>query len=964
MEKPHDCDGCSLVNIGEGFTKQEGSPKLGIAFYGEANGKHEIQEELPFRKNGESGALLQNILDTQINITDPEDGKKRKAIRGDFIWDNAAKCRPPENKLNGTSYEKSAVDHCKIYNNRSIDRPDVKLIVAFGSVAFKALTGIEGKKRGIEDVRGYVFKSDNKLIIPTLDPSFIRHGNSRFTSAIIHDIKKAISVANGSFTSYEYHGDFVYPELLIRNKVEALVAFYKKVKANPELVIYYDIENPYTKTEEEDDKGDEEAEQSEPDTKPTFEITSIQFSCTKDWAITVPWAKPFIRIAQAILALSNLKVGSNCWHHDNPRLEANGCIIDPETNHDLMWAWKHIQPGLWKGLQRIGSFFSVPFTWKHLAFEEDKEDEYGGMDVIAPAYIWPSLVQMMKRHGVWDSYIKFKLQYRARVLRSMELRGFPVDETRRQELKTSIELQVAEEDTILQREIPEELRNITPKRKDKETGEFDYGYKREPKVISELRPGYKLTESRLIARGIQPENILCFEKWAERKTGLSYREFESTGDGVQQELDLFEEDRSIGRWCNIEPFKASSQQLIKYMKFKGYKIPLTLKEKRETTAKKELYEVYEKTNDPVLESTIKIRSLDKMLSNDIPNWTPASDGAVHTTFKFDPPSWQLNSSGPNIQNARKHEPDPIAKILRLGERFRRIVVAPPGRCVIEFDKRAFHVVMMGFEARDPSYIRFAKLDMHSLITSYIVGQPIPFNLSDADTLLAIREIKKHFKIIRDTQGKPTVLGNQLGLGAHKLWWSNKTYIDENGKRQIGIPSKKVAEKLQELIDGLFSKCKIYKRKIKEEAHYKTYLKSNFGAIRWFYDVLRWDYKTRSFKNGSEAEEAQSHRIQADAFGMIHSELIEMGNESNILEEHWVANTVHDSVVAFPEIGKRDRCIEEIRSFMHRPRIELSDPICAPNGLVVETDVMCSPVGGNWAPFHKERNPLGIQEIKI
>lgn len=753
-------------------------------------------------------------------------------------------------------------------------------------------------------------------------------------------------------------------------KLSELVKLYKKLKANPHLPIYYDIENPYTKTEEEDEKGESEDELQEQanesssnggtETKQKFEITSIQFAVDKYWAITIPWEKPFIKVVQAILALPNDKIGSNVWHHDNPRLLVNGCKIEGVI-HDVMWAWKHLQPGLWKGLQRIGSFFDVPFIWKHWAFEGDKEDEYGGMDVIALAYIWGKLPLRMKQMGVWESYLKFKVKYRALVLKPMEDRGFPVDETERQDLQKWVEAQVFKEDAILQASVPEELFGIKPARKDKE-GNKSYGYLREPTIIKELRTAYLDTRARIEARGIQSNNILSFTKWAESRTGLSFRQFDAHGIPTNEDTALLTQDGAIRRWCTVEPFKSSSGQLIKYMKFRGYKIPLTLKDKRETTGKKELYEVYEKTRDPVLESTIKIRSLSKMLTNDIPNWTPANDGCVHTTFKFDPPSWQLSSSNPNIQNARKHEPDPIAKILQLGSKFRRIVKAPKGRCVVEFDKRAFHVVMMGFEAEDASYMRFARLDMHTLLTSYIVNQPIPFNMSDADTLLAIKEIKKHFKIIRDTQGKPTVLGNQLGLGANKLWHTNKSYIDEEGKRQEGIKNKKVAEQLQELIDGLFPKVKQYKKWIKEQSHFKSYLKSHFDAIRWFYDVLRWDYKTRSMKNGTEAEEAQSHNLQADAFGQIHSELIDMGENSDILEEHWVANTVHDSIICFPEIGKLERCIGEVQFFMHKPSPELVNS-CCPDGLVVLTDIMASPEGGNWAPWNKEGNPLGLREIK-
>lgn len=971
MQKPLECAPCSLVKIGNSFTLQEGSPKFGLAIFGEGAGRHEAQEGLPFRPNGESGSLITYIVEN-LNCIDPETQQKRKMKRSDFIWDNVIKCQPPENELIGAPYEEDAIRCCSVYNSRSILRDDVRVILALGEAAFRFLTGIEGKKRGIEDIRGYVFRGFNRAIIGSLHPNFIRHGNSRFTASLIYDVKKALSLANGSYTNYELHGSWTPPRFVKDGKLQALVSFYYKVRDNPQLTVYYDIENPYTKGEEEEDKGDLESEENEANNnrkESGHEITSIQFACSKNWAITVPWEKPFIKIALAILALRNDKVGSNVWHHDNPRLEANGAKING-TIHDLMWAWHHMQPGLWKGLQRIASFFDFPYAWKHLAFDVSKEDEYGGSDVIAPAYIWEKLPLQMKQLGVWESYLKFKVRYRSVVLRPTEIRGFPVDATEHKELEEWCRKEVIREDGNLQRNVPSDLRNIKPRREIDSvdisgTGvkKFSFGYIHEPLIIRELREGYNLSRAKLESRGISAKNIVPFEKWAEGRSGLHYRQF--FGD-VQYNREIDEFDKLIGerneinRWCKIEPFKSSSQQLIKYMKHMGYKIPLTLKTNRETTGKKELMEVYEKTGDEVLKSCIAIRSISKLLTNDIPNWQPRN-GLVHTTFKFDPPSWQLNSSRPNIQNARKHEPDSVAKILRLGERFRKIVKAPKGRCIVEFDKRAFHVSIMGFEARDPLYLKWAD-HMHTVFTSYIVNEPIDLmGEIDPDK---INYVKKKHKIIRDTQGKPAILGNQLGLGATKLYWLNKTYIDDGGKRQVGIESLKRAKWLQDLLAHLFPKVHKAKERFKEEAHFRSLIISEHGAIRWFHDVLRWDYKSRSMKNGSEAEEAIGHKVQAPAFGMMHSEILDMGENSNILEEHWFANTVHDSIIMIPEIGKRDRCIEQVYGYMLKPDPCLRDEVCCSKGLVVGVDVMASPEGGNWAGFHKERNPLGIQEVKI
>ena len=971
MEKPDSCVYCPLDRMSRGFSRPEGKAKIGVAFFGESLGNHEYQEGGPFRPNGESGSLLTSIVEKQLRH--PVTGAKLE--RGDFLWDNAWKCKPPDGfKTEGGEFEKEVSNCCSQYNHRSIEKPEVKVVVAFGGIAFRSLTGIEGKKRGIGDVRGYIFNGESRgvpnLVVPSYHPAFIRRGNSKYTGALIHDVKKAIKLANDSqSSSYSYSK----PDFCLDGKLEALVSLFYYFKENSAVPISYDIETPWSKEVDEDEKDDaeEEGEIKAKDKYDPTEIRSIQFAKGKSWAITVPWEKPFIKVALAILGLGNPKLSFNGWMFDNPRLEANGAKIKG-VNHDLMWAWHHLQPGLDKGLQKVASFFDFPYIWKHLAQESDKEDEYGGSDVIALNYIWEKLPGMMKQRGVWESYLKFKVAYRL-ILAATEKRGLPVDEEERKKLEGWLTVETKKENKVMQDGVPNEIRRVEPRRKLKD-GSVEFGFKKEPKEIKELRRSYNAAKERLIERGISVENIRNFEQWAESRTGLSFRGFERVGGESNKEFDVIEEvgrDREVevreGRWCRVTPFKASSKQIIEYIKWKGYPVPLTLKEKKETTSKEELQELAERTDDPVLTSIIRYRSMRSMLTNAVPNWKPEEDGCVHTQFKFDPPSLQLNSVGPNIQNASKHpkEWEMIGtkgdERVIIGQKFRQIVKAPKGRCVVEFDKKSFHVTMMGFEARDPLYIKWSKVDMHTLITSYIVGEPIP--LEGEPDLAKIKYIKGKYKTVRDSQGKPTVLGNQLGLGKRKLYWKNRSYIDEEGIRRIGIESEKRAGWLQDLIAELFSITHKYKSKIQEKAHYQSFLLNNFGVIRWFHDVLRWEYKTRRYRNGTEAEEAISHPVQSDAFGMLHSEIIDMA-ENGLLDEYFFVNSIHDSVVMMPEIGKRDKCIEEVSKYMLKPQKELVDSVCAPDGLVVGVDVMASGEGGNWGNGHKDRNPDGIWEVKI
>ena len=67
---------------------------------------------------------------------------------------------------------------------------------------------------------------------------------------------------------------------------------------------------------------------------------------------------------------------------------------------------------------------------------------------------------------------------------------------------------------------------------------------------------------------------------------------------------------------------------------KLYVVPTTPRGDKETTSTDELQYLYDKTGDEVFLKTIEIRGLDTVINNFIPNWAPASDGCVHTTWGF------------------------------------------------------------------------------------------------------------------------------------------------------------------------------------------------------------------------------------------------------------------------------------------------------------------------------------------
>lgn len=379
---------------------------------------------------------------------------------------------------------------------------------------------------------------------------------------------------------------------------------------------------------------------------------------------------------------------------------------------------------------------------------------------------------------------------------------------------------------------------------------------------------------------------------------------------------------------------------------KWYQIPENPKTGKPTTGKDFLTYINEKVLDPVIESALLVRSLTKMISNDCKNWTPHADGKVHPQFHFSPPQGQVGSRGPNVQNCSKHT--------KVGQEFREIVSAPEGYVYVEVDWQRFHVHTMAWLAEDLDYLRFARLDSHSIFCSHFMGNnPIDMKWADSDIILAAKATKKEFPVERQKVAKPVVLANQLGQGARNLYRRNRKNIE----------SEKRAKELQGILKGLFPKVKEEQDRIQERADRQEYLIDSWGRIDYFHDVFTWKWnkwRQQWIKNsGTDHEKVLAHAVQGTAFGVKYQKLDEL-EEIGANEEFNYCNDLHDALTFMPEVGKLDRCIETVYQIMTSPVERLRNKIC-PEGLWVGCDVS---VGRNWKSWDKETNAEGMREIKI
>lgn len=999
MEKPASCNGCPIATFSQGFIQSEGDGITGVAIIGEAGGHNEYIDGLPFRPKAQAGSKLEEVF----KLAGFE--LRERLTREHFTLGNVVNCHPPSDRLSGEKYELGAIEHCRPNVDKLYQlRPQIRVTLALGNTALKALTGLSGiheEKQSIQDLRGYVLKGRYGWLVPGLHPAFLRRGKNEWTPLLVNDLKKALAVARGQITSFDGHPSYSLPRYQTGPGLDEAWQFYGRCKDNPRLPITYDIETPKSAETEEDER--EELEDAD--------ITLMQFSLGMREGIAFPYEGEYIKIIDRILKLPNVKAGFNCWNFDNPRIRAKGHTIEGR-NHDLMWMFKHWQPSLPRGLQSAVSLFDFPFAWKHLYGLQLRW--YGCADVDSAQWLLQKLPPLMQAMGVWDGYKRHVADIHP-IMERARVTGIPVDETKRTELTKTLTERRKELHKKIQAIVPLTIRNVRPRRKNKETGEIDYGYltKDAMKVRLPRRNGSDTsggaTNCKTVGDALVRYNnlsqtitssgrrVVPFEEFLWKQYNLTVGEFE--------EVDKDSGARSkITRLCVVDDFKASSKQLIAYLKYKqeqiqadielvrleratgygvkvkeleklklAYKVPLTLKTKRETTGKKDLEEIYEKTSDTVLEMVVRLRSIDTNLNNYIPNWQPGRDERVHTTWGYGAPSGQFDSRSPNILNCSKHT--------EIGNEFRGIIQAPAGYTFVEFDKKSYHVATMGYCANDRDYIRFSQIDPHSILGSYIdpsiIGCSIDLRWSDADCKQAAKEFKARCKAIkakdpahnvdvRQELAKPTVLGNQLGLGPVKLQHQNRKFIHYVYKRvriAFGDPGLS-AEELQAIIAGLFAKVEAYKTEIKNQAFVQRYLKDEFGRIQFFYDVYTFFYSKKRLqvekRDGEGARDPVAFRVQGTAFGALQLSMLEFERIGFNQEMNFI-NSIHDSLIFMPEKGKLEKCLETGSKVLAMPCHLLVNEATGPLGLVVGTDVS---VGRNWKTYDKTSNPEGMQEVTL
>lgn len=864
--KPAGCSGCVLEHIGTGFTQIEGTGSLGVMVIAEASGEAEARDSLPLRPFAQSGSVFEKAC------------QRASINRQQLAVTNVIRCRPPNNKLEGTEYEVEAINHCSQYLDAAVKKFKPRAILALGGVATRTLTGLTGPKLGVSNIRGMILHSGkyDLPVVASLHPSYIRRMGMRLTEVLTYDLSLAKQVAEGK-RALEPIEKVKY---IIDPSQDTLDWIYDYWLENPQLALGFDIETAYS-IKEMDESGIELASDA---------ITQIQFSDQPAWAVVLPWNKETKEFATKVLALPNDKYSWNGVLFDQRVLAKNGIQINGR-HIDGMDVWHVLQPDLPRGLQFVTSFYAPELgPWKHLSGSQ--MDFYGGRDVDSLMRIVPRMLADLEKRGVSRGYWEHCQRLRP-ILDRMCERGLPIDVEGQEKLRTQLEQEMKVLFEEIQTVVPAELLKYK-----KTSGGRDY-YKGLPPALKDLALAGDLYKA----------------------ASLGY--YQVMREGEQ-------------RWAKLEGFNPnSSEQMKEYARLKGYKIPLAERangEESETANDKTVLEWALKHDDPMCKKVVEYKKRQKIISTYIDGFRPGEDGRVHSEFGFGPATGQLASHNPSILNYPKHG--------ELAKAVRNLIKAADGKILIEFDMKAFHAKTLGWLARSPAYMRLSDLDIHSYVAAHFIKGQIELGrskkvvpegldgmekdiegldgwlkLPDEELLGRLANIKRKYKSIRDEKAKRAILGIGFGMGASKLYKMNKE----------AFGSVAEANGVILLVRRLFPEVFEWQEATKDRAHRQSFLLSMHGSIRRFFEVKRWDPQDRRWKGGENAEECLAFLPASSAFGEIKDRIIEM-EELGLLARYGLINHIHDSVVFECPLELVDECIPTIKAILERPSTILVDSV--------------------------------------
>lgn len=574
INQPSSCQGCALSGISTGFMRpQLAKDPYGVTLLGEALGEDEADIGEPFV--GRAGFRLTRLIEWA------------GLDRSRFDITNAAYCRPPNNKLEGTPYEHSAIAHCRQAHWGSLLNRSA-VVMPLGNVPTAALLG----RKGITSLRGYVYGGNGFHVVPTVHPSFIARGQSKYSPAFINDLQKAVELAHRGLpveiTDYVLDPS---PRVALEWARHAIDVGYRESQLRGDLPrrlrIAFDIETPY--------KSGDESEVSDDD-DPTFHILRIGFSVAGLSGLSVPWSGEYLPAIRVLLENDHDKVAWNSGF-DSSRVRANGVKVGGLI-HDGMVAWHILHSDLPKGLGFVATF-TCPWQSEWKSLSSSRPAYYNVVDADVEWRSYHTIEAELHRTGLWEVYERDVLRIDP-ILVHMSHMGMPIDPDVRLDRATRLaheQVRVIDEMAGM---IPQAARRPSPKG----------GFVHLPKDTTGL---VDIQVEALVRRcslcGLADPKKPHFRTL--KKPTQKRPQNACAGASVVEQVE------TVTRLARLEPFKPSREQMIRYHQVMGRPIP-TRTDRKSGTVKavfdemvlKQLEKKYPK--DLLYPLILKFREADKL----------------------------------------------------------------------------------------------------------------------------------------------------------------------------------------------------------------------------------------------------------------------------------------------------------------------------------------------------------------
>lgn len=713
----------SLELIKQGFSSTvvppTGDGSSGIMVIGEAPGRHEDEEGIPFHPKADAGSVLARVL------------RLAGVERHTLTLTNVCWQRPPMNELDGCPYEWDAQKYWLPYNYELIRERQPKVIILMGNVPLRTFSEFGNcEKQMITNVANYSMNATiaghRTILLFSLHPSFILHGQQAFTQTLIWDIQRAVFLAQ--------HGIPPQPTNYLHTPNEYDFLAFERRFSPDQHILSFDIETP-----ESTNLDEEEVDDAEQDISYNIIRASFSFDAIGGYAISVPWQSPFKEIYLRMMAKAQrLEVWNKVF--DCPRLKHAGVSFEGKRVYDRMHSFHFLQPTLPRSLGFASAIlgWSLP-PWKHLS--QAQPGIYSAEDAHALRFNGEMIEQALKARGRYELHERHVVQC-YEVLEKMAENGLPYDAAAAKEFGDRLEKMKKEREDALQSMVPDEIKPVVQSHRKK-------GYKKPPKdLVGCVRRFFTVGQKDLTKSEIGDPNVLVM------------------GDKFRVE-----------RWCRLEAFNPnSSPQLIALIHWHKHKLGKDRKTKKESANDENLRKLIKKcieTNGksrPQIERDTKFvgvlkmcrecKQLGKVIGTYVKGWVPGKDERVHGTPKFSGKMFRISWKNPNTSAVIADKTEDY-----IASGFRKCVRAADGRVLVESDWKGIEAVLVGHFAGDYDYLRLAKIGVHDYFCCHLLvdrGKLLPsdvpdLSLPDKDLKAALKFIKKTFPKDRD-DAKHTVHG--------------------------------------------------------------------------------------------------------------------------------------------------------------------------------------------------------------